>query len=207
MKIKICGITSEDEILFLNKLKPDFIGFVFADSKRKISIGKAKKLCKLIDKNINVVAVFKDNSFEFVSKVVKELPINIVQLHGMEANEFICDLRKQFKVNIWKGLCIESEDNLTMLDNCSADLIVLDGNRAGSGNVFPWRYLEKLNINKKIFLAGGINESNITEAKALRNIYGIDISSGVESTINGICKKDELKVKTIIEKVRESNER
>lgn len=202
MEVKICGITHKDEINILNSLKPDYIGFVFAESKRKVSIKEAKNLYKLVNKDIKVIGVFRNNSKEFIDGVLKEFPLYAVQLHGSEDEEFINYVNKNHSCKVWKGESINSREDLNKALSLPVSTLILDSKNPGSGKVFPWEYLKNIKTNKKLFLAGGINTENISEALKVEEIDGIDISSGVESIENGIRRKDPAKMKRIIEEVR-----
>lgn len=207
MLIKICGITTLEEIDYINELKPDYIGFVFAESKRKVNIENGKELLKAIDKDIKSVGVFRNNSKEYIIEVVKNLPLDIIQLHGDEDNDFIDYLKDKTNCEIWKAVGIKSKDDLIKANDFNVETLLLDGSNPGSGELFPWKYLKEINVNKKFFIAGGINEENVLEAMEKVNPYGIDTSSGVETIENGIRKKDKEKIKRLINEVREYNER
>lgn len=207
MKIKICGITRIDEIYHLNKLQPDYIGLVFAESKRRISKEQATRLIKFIDRNIKVVGVFRNNNKEFIEEIIKDIPLHAIQLHGNENQEFINYFNGNYVCDVWKGVSIGIKEDLNKALNLPVSTLILDSKVPGSGEIFPWQYLKNIATKKNIMLAGGINEENLQEALTIRNIDGIDISSGVESVINGTRIKDSNKMKRIIEKVREKNER
>ena len=89
MLIKICGITKLSEIEDLNELKPDYIGFVFAKSKRQIDGKTACRLKENLDKDIKTVGVFLNNTEEDILNVLKEVELDVIQLHGDENNNFI----------------------------------------------------------------------------------------------------------------------
>ncbi|WP_455789177.1 phosphoribosylanthranilate isomerase, partial [Clostridium butyricum] len=136
MKIKICGITCEKEIEYLNILKPDYIGFVFTKSKRQISAFDAKLLRKKLNPEIKCVGVFKDNSLIEINNVLKKVNLDVVQLHGSENFDFINLLKKNenHKFEIWKALSINNKIFLNeyvsyymrMKNNCVMDNILID---------------------------------------------------------------------------------
>ncbi len=181
MKIKICGLKRREDIEYVNIAKPDYVGFVFAESKRKVTIKEAIELKACLDSNIKVVGVFRNNSLEFVKEVFRSNVIDIIQLHGDE--KYILDL-KELNCEI-----IKAYNNF--LD---ADYQLLDGINPGSGEETSWVLNDN---NKPVFLAGGINIDNVDKALML-NPYCIDLSSGVET--NGI--KDFDKIMEIVKKVR-----
>lgn len=207
MLIKICGITSKEEIQSINEVKPDYIGFVFAESKRKVSVDEAKELSNALNKGIKIVGVFRNNSEEEIINVLSKVPLDVIQLHGDEDNEFINRLREKSKVEIWKAIIVTSRSDMEKALKYKVNTLVLDGSIPGSGNVFNWDNLKDININKKIFLAGGINENNVLEAINKVKPDGIDTSSGVEVIDEKGRRKDKQKMKRLIRKVRENNER
>lgn len=207
MLIKICGITSKEEIQSINEVKPDYIGFVFAESKRKVSVDEAKELSNALNKGIKIVGVFRNNSEEEIINVLSKVPLDVIQLHGDEDNEFINRLREKSKVEIWKAIIVTSRSDMEKALKYKVNTLVLDGSIPGSGNVFNWDNLKDININKKIFLAGGINENNVLEAINKVKPDGIDTSSGVEIIDEKGRRKDKQKMKRLIRKVRENNER
>ena len=208
MLIKICGITNLEEIKSLNTLKPEFIGFLFAESKRKVTGQEARILFDELDKDIKVIGVFKNNSKEFILDVLNEIPLYGIQLHGNEDDEFILDLKDKVNCEIWKAISVKSKEDIENAMNYPVETLVLDGSNPGSGEIFPWKYLNNTKFTKRIFLAGGINEENVLDGIDKVKPQGVDLSSGVEIiTEEGIRTKSKDKMKKLIDKVRENNER
>ena len=206
MFIKICGITKPKEIEFINELHPDYIGFVFAKSKRKVTGKEASTLAKTLDKSIKTVGVFRNNSIEEIEEVLKFIDLDVVQLHGSEDEELIKELKSKGNFKVWKAISIgEDFDSSKSLDY-SVDAFLLDGSAPGSGKRFKWDLVDKSKFNKKFILAGGINEDNVEEGIKLFNPDGVDVSSGVEVVTENGFIKDYEKMKRIIRKVRENNE-
>lgn len=168
MKIKICGLFRDCDIDYVNEARPDYIGFVFAKSKRQVTIEQAKRMKERLDSNIIAVGVFVDEALDMVNKVLSEGIINIVQLHGNESNEYISKLNAPVIKAVRFGESIPQ----------NADLILFDGANAGSGEVIDWKRIPQ--TNKPFFLAGGIGLENIDEAIKIKP-YCIDISSGAET--------------------------
>lgn len=203
MLVKICGITTLEEIDYINELKPDYTGFVFAESKRKVNIENGKELLKALDKDIKSVGVFRNNTKEYIIEVIKNIPLDIIQLHGDEDNDFINYLKDKTNCEIWKAVGIKNKEDLIKAKDFNVETLLLDGSNPGSGELFPWEYLKEIDVNKRFFIAGGINEENVLEAMENVNPYGVDTSSGVETIENGIRKKDKEKIKRLIKKVRD----
>ena len=207
-KIKICGVTRFEDIDYVNKLLPDYVGFVFAPSKRQVHLSQAKKLIEALDKSIKTVGVFVNEDCAKVKYIAKTLKLDILQFHANEDEIYI----KNFKqLNVWKSISISVTKRTNIMENqkkidtvsvypISAILVdsCIKGINGGSGKSFDWSIFKNLNINKPIVLAGGLSLENITQAIMMVNPYCVDVSSGVET--NGF--KDYEKMKKFINKVR-----
>lgn len=196
--IKICGLFRQEDIEFANIVKPDFVGFVFAPSKRQIDFDKASSFRKLLDKNIKVVGVFVNSEISEIKLLCEKKIIDIVQLHGDE-NQYYIDKIKQFNLPIIKAIRVGKTLLHDEINRCNSDFLLFDTFspkvRGGLGVAFDWSLLNE--IHRDFFLAGGINLDNIDSALKLKP-YAIDISSGVEK--NGV-KNLELMMK-ITDKIR-----
>ena len=195
VKIKICGLKRLEDIELVNKYKPDYVGFVFADSKRKISHELAYKLKSNLDSNIISVGVFVDATLDEILKLFNEGIIDVAQLHGLESEEYITNLKEKtnYNLKIIKAVEMSDDTDLSKYDNSKADYLLLDSGK-GSGKTFDWQLISK-DLNKEFFLAGGLNSSNIKHVIDEFNPYAIDLSSGLE--VDGF--KDENKIKEIME--------
>jgi phosphoribosylanthranilate isomerase len=192
MKIKICGIKNEADTRAVNACKPDFCGFIFAPSKRKISFSEAAKLRNLIDKDIKTVGVFTDTPTADIAKLFCMNIIQLAQLHGGQNNEFLTELKLLCDIPIIQVI----RNGMGDIPNGNADFLLYDSAHAGSGERFDWSIIK--DSSKPYFLAGGINITNIDEAIA-QNPYCIDIASGAEIESGN---KDIEKMKLLIDKVR-----
>ena len=195
MKIKICGLSRIQDIEAVNLSSPDYIGFVFAKSKRQVKKEQAKELKQKLNSDIKVVGVFVNEKIDQIVSLIKEGIIDMIQLHGTEDDNYIIELKKYVSCPIIKAIKVKGQDDfndITML----ADFYLLDGVTPGSGKTFDWKLIQKL--DKPFFLAGGINLTNIDEAMKI-DCFGIDISSGVETD----GKKDPLKIETIVRRVKD----
>ncbi len=177
MMIKICGLTRAQDISAVNEALPDFVGFVFAKSRRQVTLKQAKALKELLDPRIRAVGVFVDAEPALVQQVLDEGIIDLVQLHGQEDEAYIARMRAPVIKALRLGQHIPE----------NADYLLFDSPAAGSGQTFDWSRLP--NVSKPYFLAGGINATNVAAAKALLP-FGIDVSSGVET--NGVKDRDKI---------------
>ncbi len=198
-KIKICGLKRLEDIEIVNKYKPDYIGFVFADSKRKVTNDLASKMKKNLDSSIKSVGVFVDEDIDEIIKLYDEGIIDIAQLHGLENEEYIKKLKQKsnYRLEIINAIEMSGEKDLLEYENSLADYLLLDSGK-GSGKTFDWRLIRK-DLKKEFFLAGGLNSENISKAIEEFNPYAVDLSSGVET--DGY--KDELKIKKVMEEVND----
>ena len=195
VKIKICGIKRLEDIEIVNRYKPDYIGFVFADSKRKVSHDLAKKLKDNLDPDIISVGVFVDSPPDEILKLFDDGTIEIAQLHGSESEEYILDLKKKTNNELLIINAIEMTDEVDLLkyNDSNSDYLLLDSGK-GSGKTFDWSLIRK-DLKKNFFLAGGLNSENVTQAIEEFSPYAIDLSSSLET--DGF--KDENKIKEIME--------
>lgn len=198
VKIKICGIRRLEDVRIVNKYKPDYIGFVFADSKRKVSSSLAKKLRENLDSDIIPVGVFVDSSLDEILKIFDEGTIDIAQLHGRESEEFILELKEKSngELKIIKAIEMSEKIDLKEYNNSQSDYLLLDSGK-GSGKTFDWN-LMGCDLKKDFFLAGGLSSSNVGEAIDEFKPYAVDLSSSLET--DGF--KDENKIREIMEVIK-----
>lgn len=201
MKIKICGIRREEDVMFLNESLPDFAGFVFADTRRKVTREQALRLRKLLDRRVEVFGVFVNAPAGEVCGCVQNGSIDAVQLHGDETEEYIQEIRRHVSVPIIKAVRVRETSDILAADQLSCDYLLLDTYSAvqygGTGQVFAWDVIPEKLIHP-YFLAGGLHEGNIREAMKCPCCYGLDVSGGVET--GGI--KDREKINKIVKIVR-----
>ena len=200
-KIKICGIVGNQDIGAVNIALPDYIGFVFAKSKRQIDEKKAKTLRANLNPAIKVVGIFVNEDISNIEKLCTSNIIDIIQLHGDEDEDYIKRLRDCVSNKIIKAIRVKNQEDIEKQMEFPCDYLLFDTFHArkygGTGKAFDWSIIP--NIKKPYFLAGGINLDNIRQA-IQHNPYCIDVSSGVET--NGY--KDADKIMNIVAMVKES---
>ena len=126
VKIKICGLKREEDIQFVNEFMPDYIGFVFANTKRKVAYEKAKLLKKMLNPNIKSVGVFVDENLDRVVLLAEEGIIDVIQLHGNEDHDYIKELRKRTDKEIIKAIRVKDAESIEQNKNIDADYLLLD---------------------------------------------------------------------------------
>ena len=254
-KVKMCGISKVDTIPAIVDAKPDYMGLVFAPSKRQVTVEQAKTLVDELHKqyanrynsdaeqysndvvqdgaviaavqeetatndvqegvlirtentsptlihqeSIKTVGVFVNETLENLLKIVEEVKLDVIQLHGDEDESFIQTLKEQSNVEVWKAVQVRSAADAEKWIDSSADMLLFDAyhkdERGGTGEVFDWSSLDE--FERPFMLAGGIDSTNV--ARAIRTVrpYGIDISSGIET--EGV--KDNEKIKAFTNIVR-----
>ena len=208
-KVKMCGISKVDTIPAVVEAKPDYMGLVFAPSKRQVTVEQAKTLVEELhkqyavrynSKTIKTVGVFVNETIENLLKIAEEVKLDVIQLHGDEDESFIQILKEQSNVEVWKAIQVRSAADAEKWIDSSADMPLFDAyhkdERGGTGEVFDWSSLDE--FERPFMLAGGIDSTNV--ARAIRTVrpYGIDISSGIET--NGV--KDDGKIKAFTNIVR-----
>ena len=178
-KIKLCGLSRIEDIETANGLKPDFIGFVFAQkSKRRVSHLQATELKSKLDPAVKAVGVFLDDDLDMVGALMNLGIVDMVQLHGSEDEDYIAKLRTITDKPIIKAFIINSIDDVKRAEKCTADYILLDGGK-GSGKAFDWTLIK--DIKRPYFLAGGLNPDNAADAVASLKPYAVDVSTGIET--------------------------
>lgn len=215
-KVKMCGISKVETIPAVVEAKPDYMGLVFAPSKRQVTVDQAKTLVEELHKQytkrynngaeqsnndeIKTVGVFVNETLETLVKIATEVNLDAVQLHGDEDEAFIQSLKERTNVEVWKAVQIRSAADAEAWIDSSADMLLFDAyhkdERGGTGEVFDWSCLDE--FERPFMLAGGIDSTNV--ARAIRTVrpYGIDISSGIET--DGV--KDDEKITAFTKLVR-----
>ena len=206
--IKVCGITNINDIKYASNIEDiDYLGIIFAkESPRCVDLNLAEKLINACDKTKNIVAVFMNQSKEDIEHVIKNLDFNILQFHGHESVDF-CNF---FKKPFIKTFHIENQKlNIDINFIKYAHAFLLDtssGNSyGGTGKTFDWEILNEnkfcndTDLSLPYLTAGGLNPSNIKDLISKYGPPGVDVSSGIESSVG---KKDHLLMKKFIENVR-----
>lgn len=199
-KIKLCGLKREEDILAVNIAKPDYIGFVFAKSKRQVTKETAKTLKAMLSKDIKAVGVFVNADIKFIAELANDNIIDIIQLHGDENEQYIKSLKELTNLPIIKAVRVKSSEDIINSEKLSVDYLLLDAYHpekyGGCGEMFDYNLIPE--NTRKYFLAGGINADNICNIIKNLNPYCIDLSSAIET--DGL--KDKNKIFEIVSLVR-----
>ena len=220
VKVKFCGITQLDTVPVLLETGPDYVGFVFAPSKRQVTVEQAQFIARdLRDglkttsgaKCISCVGVFVNETIPTIVEIAKAVPLSVVQLHGDETIAYIETLRNQLQeqqlesVEIWKAIQVQGKEDMLPWEHAPIDGLVVDAyskeERGGTGKIIDWSLLEGVQV--PYYLAGGIGLHNV--ARAIRRLqpYGLDMSSSLET--NG--QKDAKKIRTMSQLIKQVTNR
>ena len=197
-KVKICGLSRLEDIDAVNYAMPDFIGFVFAPSQRKVDTKQAAKLKEKLDLRIEAVGVFVNEEIENIAAIYKAGTINLVQLHGDEDDEYIKRLRAACGCQIIKSISI---NNIFPALPTESDYLLFDAfsdQRGGAGKTFNWNLLKDYS-GLPYFLAGGLSLENVNDALHILAPFCLDVSSGIET--GGV--KDAGKIEEFVSLIRE----
>ena len=190
-KVKICGLSTREAVEVAVNSGADYIGFVFAKSKRQVGIKQASHLAQFIPKTVQKVGVFVSPTLMELQEAIVKVPLDFVQIHGEFSDE---DFEK---LDVPSIRAISVEKTLEEIET-KADFLLFDAPLAGSGKTFDWELLKDENIEKPYFLAGGLTVDNVKQAITFFRPYAVDVSSGVETD----GKKDLLKIMRFIESVK-----
>ena len=211
-KIKLCGMMKPCDIEYANRIKPDFVGFIFANTRRKISAAQAKQFREALDAEIPAAGVFVNEDIPVITSLVQNGCIDMIQLHGEEDADYIRRLREVCDVPVIKAVKVQTVEQIRQAAALPVDYLLLDTYRKGvlgrTGEAFDWELLREAKaaagdtaegelFGKPYFLAGGLHAGNLREAAALGS-YGLDVSSGIETD----GSKDFTKMIKVMELVR-----
>lgn len=190
-KVKICGLSTKEAVETAVSAGVDYIGFVFAPSKRQVTLEEATELAKLIPVNVKKVGVFVLPSRAQLLEAIEKVGLDLIQVHGQVGDDLFEDLP-------CASIQAVQVDGNGHVPNSQADYLLFDAPVAGSGQTFDWGQLNTTGLVQPIFIAGGLNEDNVVKAIQHFTPYAVDVSSGVETD----GQKDHEKIRRFIERVK-----
>ncbi|MDP2688206.1 MAG: phosphoribosylanthranilate isomerase [Aequorivita sp.] len=199
-RIKICGITREQDIQSVAASGADALGFVFyAPSPRHLDLAQAAQLARAVPPFLTVVGLFVNPPVDYVREVLAQLPLDVLQFHGEESAQFCAQFGKPYL----KAIRVKAGVDLV---ECAARYagaqgLLLDahaeGVQGGSGETFDWKLIPH-GLPLPLILSGGLHAGNVAEAIKQVRPYAVDVSSGVEAA-KGI--KDAAKIAAFVKEV------
>ena len=190
-KIKICGLSTKEAVETAVSAGADYIGFVFAPSKRQVALDQATELAKLIPSDVKKIGVFVSPSRTELLEAIEKVGLDLVQVHG----QVVDDLFEDLPCTSIQAVQVDGDGHVP---NSQADYLLFDAPVAGSGQTFDWGQLDTTELSQPFFIAGGLNEDNVEEAIQHFTPFAVDVSSGVET--NG--QKNHEKIRRFIERVK-----
>ena len=187
-KVKICGLSTVEAVETAVLAGADYIGFVFAESKRQVSLEQAQELAKRVTGKTKIVGVFVSPSLEDLEQAIGQVPLDMVQIHGT-FDEVLIPL---ISVPVIRAIQLSDQEAQV---SSQADYLLFDAPVAGSGQTFDWNLLKNQKIRQDFFIAGGLTVDNVHQARETFQPYALDVSSGVETDGH----KDIEKIKAFIE--------
>jgi phosphoribosylanthranilate isomerase len=200
MWIKICGVTNEEDALLAVALGADALGFVFAPgSPRQVTPETVGEILHRLPGGVITVGVFRDETKERVVEVVNTLGLGGAQLHGREPLSDVRWIRKRVPFVI-QGFAA-GDPALAAVANGPVDIVLVDAKEPGSGTAFDWALADAVPPGVRLLLAGGLNGENVAQAIRRVRPWGVDVSTGVETT-PGSGRKDARKLRRFVEEAR-----
>ena len=190
-KVKICGLSNIEAVKTAVSAGADYIGFVFAPSKRQVTLEQAAELAKFIPSHIQKVGVFVSPGRAELLEAVDKVGLDFVQVHGQVVD-------KLFENLPCGSIQAVQVDEGGHVPNSQADYLLFDAPVAGSGQTFDWGQLDTTELAQPFFIAGGLNEDNVARAIQHFSPFAVDVSSGVETD----GQKDHEKIRRFIERVK-----
>ena len=190
-KVKICGLSTKEAVKTAVSAGADYIGFVFAPSKRQVTLEQAAELAKFIPSHIQKVGVFVSPSRADLLEAIEKVGLDLVQVHGQVVD-------KLFENLPCGSIQAVQVDEGGHVPNSQADYLLFDAPVAGSGQNFDWGQLDTKGLAQSFFIAGGLNEDNVAKAIQHFTPFAVDVSSGVETD----GQKDHEKIRRFIERVK-----
>jgi phosphoribosylanthranilate isomerase len=181
--VKICGITRVQDAELAAGLGASALGFVFwPNSPRRVSAETAKAIAANVPAKVLKVGVFVDQPATEVARIMDEVGLDVAQLHGHESPEYCRGLKR----TIFKSVRMK-DDGSTNIDDFDGEVVLLvdahDPERfGGTGKTVNWDSAREIAATRRTILAGGLNAANIKLAVRSVRPYGVDVSSGVESS-------------------------
>jgi len=185
VKVKVCGITNQEDASVAADAGADAIGLVFADSPRRVSVQRAREISATLPEGILKVGVFVDEAPDEVLRIAREVGLDYAQLHGDEGPEQVAEIRDG-GLGVIKALRVRNAEALAAVERYEADLVLLDAWSAkalgGTGTPFDWELAKSLKGRDNILVSGGLTPENVREAIGFFEPYGVDASSSLEES-------------------------
>ena len=191
VRVKICGLRTVADVAAVAAAGAGYAGFVFFDrSPRNLTLVQARVLTLSAPPGLAKVALVVDATDAALDALLAEVPLDMLQLHGLESPGRVAEVRARYGLPVMKAMGVAGEGDLAGLQEMSlaADQLLIDAKPpkgaalpGGNGLAFDWRLLVGRKWLRPWMLAGGLTAQNVAEAVRLTGVGQVDVSSGVES--------------------------
>ena len=197
MFIKICGITTVDDALLATALGADAVGFILAPSRRQVVPPRVEEIVRRLPPDVLTVGVFRDEAPQRVIEIVNRCGLKAAQLSGRETMEETRLIRGSIPavIKAFPG----GSPALSVADRYGADIVMVDSETPGSGQVFDWSLAEGAPGGIRLLMAGGLTPENVATAIAKVRPWGVDVATGVEMSPG---RKDPARLRAFINAAR-----
>lgn len=175
--IKMCGLRDDATVDLAVELGVDAVGFVFADSPRRVSAAQAARLRQRVPATTLAVGVYVRIPLDEIVATAHAAHLDHVQVHDLRSAD---DVRRLHDAGLTVIRAVNTAGVATWSENFGADLLLVDGAVAGAGETWNWQDRSALPSGRWI-LAGGLNPGNVARAVTTSGAWGVDVSSGIES--------------------------
>lgn len=199
-RVKICGITHQEDAETAVEAGADALGFVFApNTPRFVEPDQVAAIVAQLPPFVTTVGLFVSNDAAKIRAIIDRCRLDVIQIHADVSPEFCHALGRR----VIKAIRVKDESSLSILSDYNVNAFLLDayveGKMGGTGQVFDWDLALKAKTYGRITVAGGLNPDNVAQAVRRVKPYGVDVSSGVESRPG---RKDPQKIRDFINAVR-----
>ena len=205
VRVKICGITNPEDASMALRMGVDAIGFIFAQSPRRIDPERAREIIDGLPPFARTVGVFVNETPESIKEIIRFCALDLIQLHGDESPDICAQLMprtiKSFRIKDPSSL----DDLESYVGKTRAFLFdtYAEEKWGGTGKTFDWDLaIRGKNPGVPVILSGGLNPSNIQSAISTVQPYAVDVSSGIEERPG---KKDPVLLKRLMESIKQSS--
>ena len=186
VRIKFCGITSQDDARAAVEAGAWAIGMIFwPSSPRACDPGEAQAIGARLRREVELAGVFVNSSLDEIGALAEVVPLSLIQLHGDEGPSFCVEVARRTGARVIKARPVHEAADIQDLDRFRTDFHLLDthrkGMRGGTGEVFDWDLVEQRRTDVPLILSGGLNSSNVGEAITATEPFAVDVASGTES--------------------------
>lgn len=181
-KVKFCGFTRDQDAILAEKLQIDFLGLIFAESARRVSVAQAKKIVDCVGPRVEPIGVFVDEDIRSLIEISDAVHLAGVQLHGQENSEYASHIKRHRPhLKIIKAFEVDQCFDIAKVNIFECDYYLFDSPRSSATrSTIDLNVLKAFHFKKPFFIAGGITQKNVAVFKGALNPYAIDVSSGIE---------------------------